>query len=102
MGFPVISYNPSPINSEDHRQFLQTDVMDYLVKTALEESRIDNYYRYIPLGSHSGCKSDGVLFANTHIKDPVRKICGNFTQPAAVSHGSGYGYYFGVNRHDFM
>ena len=45
MGFSVTSHQSGPVQCEDYRQILNADIVKYLVKSPLQEGRINRYHR---------------------------------------------------------
>ena len=74
MGLAIIAHDAGPVQSEDHRQVLQADVVDNLVIGPLQEGRINGYYGNQPHGGNAGGHGDGVLFADAYIEDTVWEL----------------------------
>ena len=49
MRFAVITDNTAAVNRKYHGQFLQTDIVDYLVERTLQKSGINRQHRQVPL-----------------------------------------------------
>src|SRR3546814_3513970 len=59
------------VDREAHRQVLDRDIVHHLIKSALEEGRIDRGKRPQPLCSQPGGEGYGMLFGDPHVKGAV-------------------------------
>src|SRR5699024_12517011 len=58
VSFPVASYQSGSVHREDHMQVLNADVMDHLVKGALQKRRVDRHDRNHSRGGKPGGERD--------------------------------------------
>jgi len=71
MGLPIRADIPGPVNGKSDRQFLDRDIVDDLVVTALKEGGINRGKRPVSFRRHSRGEGDSVLLRNPHIKSAV-------------------------------
>ncbi len=76
MGCPIGTDNPTTVNGQSNIQPLQTDIMNQLIITSLEEGGVDGNDRLVSFTRQSGGKGEGVLFCNPHIVVFIRKAFG--------------------------
>src|SRR5207249_3836636 len=81
-----------PIDGEGHRKIHDTDIMNDLIVSPLQEGRINGSHWLHALSCESGCKGHGVLFCNTHIKAAIRKFLAELNQACPLQHGGGNRY----------
>ena len=87
MRLSVTADKSPPVHCQHYRQLLQTDVVDRLVVSSLQEGRIKRHYRLHPPRRKTCCKRQGMLFRNSHVKEPVRVILLKTVQSGSVCHG---------------
>ena len=68
----VLSYYSSPVNRKHNVQVLQTDVMNYLVISPLQECGINGNNGFYTLRSQTGGKGYGMLLRYSDIIKPFR------------------------------
>ena len=88
---PVGTDKTSPVDSESHRKFLDRDVMNQLIITALQEGRVERTKWFHTLTSETGGESHRMLFGNANIKNSRRKTFLNLVQTSSRRHRSGDG-----------
>ena len=86
MRLAVCAYQTCPVNSKDHRKILHTNIMNNLVKSALQERRVHCKHRMHSGCCQSGCKRHGMSFCNSHIKKARRIFRPKPLQPGTVRH----------------
>ena len=94
MGLPVASHKPCPVHRKEHRQVLDTDIVQDLVIGSLQEGGIDSHHGPEPGRSHACRGRDCMGLRDSHVKKAVRKLLSKGSQPRTVRHG-------GSNRHQF-
>ena len=67
VGGTVGAHEAAPVQRQDHRQFLQTDVMNDLVVGPLHEGGVDRHDGDDPLGGETRRKGHPVLFGHPHV-----------------------------------
>ena len=72
MGGAVRTNEAAPVHRQNHRQFLQADVVDHLIVGPLHEGGIDRNNRDESLGGEPGGKSHSMLLGHPHVVKPVR------------------------------
>ena len=87
MGLPVASHKPCPVHCKEHRQVLDTDIVEDLVIGPLKEGGIDRHHRPESGCCHTGCGCDCMGFRDSHIKKAVRVFLSKGSQPRTVRHG---------------
>ena len=90
----VIADNPGAVNSKQHRQFLNGNVVDHLIVGALEEAGVNCDNRFVTADSQPCGKGDRVLLGNRHIKILIREGFGETHHTGTFTHGRG-------DRHQF-
>ena len=86
VGRAVGSHEASPVHRQDHRQFLQADVVDDLVVGPLQEGGIDRHDGDESLGGEPRRKGHAVLFGHSHVVEPSGKFAGETVQPRPSAH----------------
>ena len=79
-------YAPT-VETELDVQILDADIVDYLVKRALQERGINGTDRLQPFTRHSGRKRHAMLFGNSHIERSFRKPLQRIADTSAIGHG---------------
>ena len=73
MARPVAADQSGAIDGEQHRQVLQGHVVHHLVKSALQESRVNCDHRLESVAGHTCGDRDAMLFGNGDIKIAIRE-----------------------------
>ncbi len=92
MGLAIITNNTAAVNGKDNGQILEADIVDELVKGALQEGGIYGHDGYKTLRRQPGGKGNRMLLADSHVKNPLRKLSRGYTQIVSLRHSRG-------NRH---
>ncbi len=92
MGLPVGADDTAAIDSEQYRQILDGDVVNHLIISALQKSRVNCHDRTITANSKPSGEGDGVLLGDSHIEILLRVLAGESHHAGAFTHGRG-------NRH---
>jgi len=92
----ILSHYATPINGKDHRQILQTNVMEDLVKSTLQESGIYGYDGDETLSRQASGEGHTMRFTYAHIEDPIRKFPGYSCKSCPFLHSSGDGNQPGI------
>ena len=69
---PIRANQAAAIKREHHRQILNADVVNQLVISALQESRVDRDHRFHAVASKAGGKRHRVLFGDADIEVAIR------------------------------
>ncbi len=72
VSFTILPHHPGPVQTKDHGQFLQADIMQQLVISALQEGRIDGYHGLNATRSQPGGKCDSMLLRYADIVQAPR------------------------------
>ncbi len=85
----VATRDAATIETELHIQILNADVMNDLIESALQESRIDGADRLQPFDRQTGSEGHAVLFRDAYVKRPIGKSFERVANAGAVRHGRG-------------
>lgn len=77
----VSPHNARAIDSKQHRQLLNGNVMDNLIVGALQEGRVDRYHRLVAANRRARSKGYRVLLGNGDVEILVRVFLENSTMP---------------------
>ena len=91
MGPAVLPGQSRPVEAEDKRVFLDTDIVDQLVVGPLGKGRVDGKDRAHAAKGQAGPEAGTMLFANADIKIAIREFFCKFEQPCPVGHARGDG-----------
>ena len=91
VGLSVLANKTGPVHSENHMQFMHTNILHDLIIRALQESRIQGYNRDHPLLRKTTGHGNGVFLRNTHIKDAPGEFRLEIREACTVRHSGGYG-----------
>ena len=94
MGLPIASHKPCPVHRKEHRQVLDTYIVQDLIIGPLQEGGVDRHHGPEPRRRHACGRRDCMGLRDSHVKKPVRKLLSEGSQPRTVRHG-------GSNRHQF-
>ncbi|OPY10060.1 MAG: hypothetical protein A4E66_01643 [Syntrophus sp. PtaB.Bin001] len=86
MGWAVLSYETGSIQGEHHRQILQADIMEYLIVSPLQKTRIDRHDREYPFRGQSGGKGHAVLLRDAYVEKAFRKFLRKDAQACSFTH----------------
>ena len=86
MCLSVTAGNAAAIETELHVEILDTDVVNQLIETALQESRIDRANRLESFTRHARGKRDAVLLGNADVEGSIGKLLERFANAGAVRH----------------
>ena len=100
VGRPVRPYDAAPVDGEDDRKLLETDVLDYLVETPLEERRVHGDEGPHPAERHGGRKGNAVRLRYAYIVKTAWKDLREFFEARAQPHSGSDGYYPFVLRRE--
>lgn len=89
MGCAVSADKTGTVQRKCHIQILQGNVVDQLVISPLQESRIDGYNRFQAFTGEAGRESDGMLFGYTDVKKALGVIFCKLDHSRAFFHGRG-------------
>jgi len=81
------AHQSAAVQSENHMEILQADIVQNLVVAALQEGRIDRYDRNPAFGGHPCGESHGVLLGDTDIIGTSRNFLRQFIDAGATAHG---------------
>ena len=85
--FAVFADNTATIQSKNHREVLDANIMQHLVIGPLQKGGINGYHRTNAFHGQTGGEGDGVLFTDPHIKKTIRVMEPEIHQAGAVGHG---------------
>ncbi len=87
----ILTHEPAPIQTEDHMQIGEADVVDNLIKGPLKKGGIYGHDGYESLRGESGRKGHGMLLCNAHVEEALRVGLGKFIETCSLRHGRGDG-----------
>ena len=91
VGAAVVAGETGAVDSEDHRQSLQADIVHDLVVGALQEGRVDADDRAHPLRGETGGEGDRVLFGDADVEEAIWVDRLELGERGAGRHGGGDG-----------
>lgn len=68
MGLPIGADDTRTVDSEQHRQLLDGDIVNHLIVGALQEGGVDRHHRLIAADRRAGGKGHRVLLGNGHVE----------------------------------
>ena len=74
MGRSIIGRQTGSVHAENHRQILQSHIVNDTVIGALKKGRVNRHHRPEIHSRHSGGKNHRVFFGDTHIKITPRQL----------------------------
>src|SRR6185369_4338405 len=74
MRLPVAAGDTAAIETELHVQILDADVVYHLIKTALQESRVDRADGFQSFARHARRKRDAVLLSDADVERTIGKL----------------------------
>ena len=89
MCFTIIANDAASVDSKNHWQVLEANIVYNLVKSALQKGRVYSHNRYKALGGQSGGKGNRVLLTDAHIKHALRKLSLKNAQAIPFWHSRG-------------
>ena len=95
MGFSITSDKSRPVYCKSDRQILNTDIMQNLVISPLQERRINRHNRSQAACCQSCSKCDRMLLSDPHVKKSFRITVSETLEPCSVRH-------CGCDRHKFI
>ena len=96
VGGAVGTDNTGAVDGKQHRQVLQSHIVNQLVVGALQKGRINRHHRLGAFAGQTGGKGNCVLLGNAHIEIALRKGLLKRHQAAAFAHGGGNRHQFGI------
>ena len=90
MSCTIFANQTSSVNTENNRQFLQCNIMYYLIVSTLQKCRINCAKRFKPFGRQSSCKCNRMLFCNANIKNSFRKFSHHISKCRTGWHSRSY------------
>ena len=97
----VSPHNARAIDSKQHRQLLNGNVMDNLIVGALQEGRVDRYHRLVAANRQARSKGYRVLLGDSHVEILVRVFFGKLHHAGAFTHGRRHRHQHVVFRRRF-
>ena len=89
VGRPVVGREAGAVQTEDHRQLLQADVVHDLVVGALEKRGIDRDHRPQSLRREAGGEQRGMFLRDADIEELPRQLPGEQRQTGPTRHRAG-------------
>lgn len=77
----VSPHDARTVDSKQHRQLLDGNVMDHLIVGALQEGRVNRYHRLVAANRRARCEGYRVLLGNGDVEILVRVFLENSTMP---------------------
>ena len=71
MARPVVAGDAGPVEAEDDRQPVKTDVVVHLVPGPVEEGRVDGHHRPEAGHGHAGGRVDGMLLGDPDVEETL-------------------------------
>ena len=96
MRFAVLTHQTSTVQQQGDRQAGHADIMDHLVKAALEEGGVHRKIGLHTSGSKTCCHGDSVLLRNADVQHALREAFLEMVQAGAAGHGSRDGHDAGI------
>ena len=96
MGRAVIGRQTGAVHTENHRQILQSHIMDDAVISALQEGRVNRHHRPVIHGRHAGGKDHRVFLGDAHIEITSGQLIPQRLQARTTRHGRRHAHHFGV------
>ena len=85
----VSTHDACAVDSKQHRQLLDGNVMDHLIVGALQEGGVDRHHRFVSTNRQTRREGDCVLLGNRHVKILVRVFFGELDHAGTFTHGRG-------------
>ena len=87
MGGTIGTDQAGTVDRKNHRQVLQCHIVDDLVVTTLQKSRVDGHHRPHALASHACRQCDCVLLGDAHVDIALWETLVKLDHARALSHG---------------
>ena len=91
MRFTVTANDSRTVDTENHVQLLQSNIVQKHVICSLQKAGINSKNRQKTLLCHAGCHGNRMTLCNSDVEETVRKMLGKVKQAGAVRHGGSYG-----------
>lgn len=81
MRLAVCADDPGAVDSKQHRQLLDSHIMDHLIVGSLQEGGVDRHHRLVVANRQPGGEGDRMLLGNGDVKVPIGNFFENSTIP---------------------